>query len=72
MRNSTQTWRWECSAPLRADAESVFVPCSEVPDANVGDTIVVTAHSGGQSRTGTVAAWTDGDNEMFFRVTLER
>jgi hypothetical protein len=32
MNQSPRTWQWKCPAPVRADAESVFVPCSAVPD----------------------------------------
>ena len=71
MRKPSRTWQWQCNAPLRADAESVFVPCSEIPDANVGDAVIVSPHSGDPSRTGSISAWTEGGDEMFFRLTLE-
>jgi hypothetical protein len=71
MDESPQTWTWKCPAPLRDDAESVFVPCSAVPDATVGDIVVLEAESGGEGRTGTITATSQADDEMFFRVALE-
>lgn len=71
MNQSPRTWQWKCPAPVRADAESVFVPCSAVPDAGVGDSIVVKDETGGTERTGTITAMSDGADEMFFRVALK-
>ena len=71
MNESPRTWRWTCSAPVRADAESMFVPCSEVPDAGVGDIIAVTDEAGGVARTGTITAMSEGDDEMFFRLAFK-
>jgi hypothetical protein len=72
MNESPQTWRWKCLAPVRADAESMFVPCSAVPDAAVGDLIVVKDETGGEERTGIITAMSKGDDEMFFRRALEQ
>jgi len=72
MNESPQTWQWICLAPVRADAESMFVPCSAVPDAGVGDTIVVKDEAGGEERAGTITAMSEGDDETFFRLALER
>jgi hypothetical protein len=49
----------------------MFVPCSAVPDAAVGDIIVVKDETGAGERTGIIAAVSEGDDEMFFRLTLE-
>ena len=65
---SPQTWEWKC--PVRADADSVFVPCAAVPGARVGDIVMVESESGDETRTGTITATSQGDDEMFFRVAL--
>jgi len=49
----------------------MFVPCSEVPDAEVGDMIAVTDEAGGGARTGTITATSEGDDEMFFRLAFK-
>jgi hypothetical protein len=71
MNQSPQTWQWECPAPVRADADSIFVPCSVLPDATLGDTVVVRGDAGGDERTGTITAVSESDNETFFRLALE-
>jgi hypothetical protein len=71
MSELPNSWTWKCPAPVRADAESIFVPCSAVPDAVMGDIIVVQDESGGEDRTGTVTAMSQGDDEMFLRLVLE-
>jgi hypothetical protein len=70
MNESPQTWQWQAPAPVRADAESMFVPCSALPDAGVGDIVVVSSDAGGEQRTGTISALSEGDDETFFRVAL--
>jgi hypothetical protein len=72
MNESPHTWEWRCLAPVRADAEGMFVPCSAVPDAGVGDSIVVKDETGGEERTGIITAKIKGDDEMYFRLALER
>ena len=72
MDDTPQTWEWKCPAPVRADADSVFVPCAAVPGARVGDIVVVESESGDETRTGTITATSQGDDELFFRVALER
>jgi hypothetical protein len=69
---SPRIWQWECPAPVRADAESIFVPFSAVPEAEIGDAVVVRGGAGGEDRTGTIVATSDGDDEMFFRVSFEQ
>jgi hypothetical protein len=72
MSEPPQSWKWKCPAPVRADAESIFVPCSAEPDAAVGDMIIVQDEAGGEDRIGTITAVSEGDDEMFFRLTLEK
>ena len=71
MNEPARTWQWQCPAPVRADAEGMFVPCSAVPDAEIGDLIVVKDQTGGEERTGTITALSEGDDEVFFRVAFK-
>jgi len=65
---------------VRADAESLFIPVSELPDASVGDIVVV---SGGVSsevsesddsgaRSSVIVELQQGTDEMFYRLVLDR
>jgi hypothetical protein len=72
MNRSPQTWHLERFAPVRADAEGLFVPCSDLPNAGVGDTVVMTSHVGGARRTGTITGTSNEGQEPFFRVDLEQ
>jgi hypothetical protein len=63
-----RTWHLERSSPVRADAESMFVPASELPEASLGDTIVASSESGGDQRTGTVVDTSERVGEPFFRI----
>ena len=56
---------------MRADAEGLFVPASDLPDATVGDVVVVTGHDGGEERTATIAETRDHGREHFFRLDLQ-
>jgi hypothetical protein len=69
---SQQIWQWEHSVPVRADAESIFVPCSALPEAEIGDAVVVTGDAGSEDRTGTITATSEGEDETFFRVAFEQ
>ena len=71
MNRPPQTWHLERTAPVRADAEGLFVPASDLPDATVGDIVVVKGHEGGEERTATIAETTDHDRERFFRLELD-
>lgn len=62
------TWRLERSSPVRADAESIFVPADELSEASLGDMVVVTSDAGGVRRTGTVVDTSERDGEPFLRV----
>ena len=71
MDRPQQTWRLERSAPVRADAEGLFVPAADLPRAGVGDSVVVEGHEGGAQRIGTIAEIVDRDGDVFFRVELQ-
>lgn len=63
-------WRVEWHQELRADAEGLFVPAADLPEAGVGDAVTVT--HGGHERTGTVAdVVDDSERGRFVRVTLD-
>lgn len=55
---------------MRGDAESMFVPAAELPEAALGDTVVVSSDAGGDERTGTVVGTSERDGEPFLRVEL--
>ena len=66
-----QSWELERSAPVRADADGVFVPVGELPDAAVGDRVTLFDRSGGVDRTGTIVAAAEHDGVPFHRIDLE-
>jgi hypothetical protein len=53
---------------VRAGAESMFVPAAGLPEAALGDTVVVSSDAGGERRTGTVVETSERDGEPFLRV----
>lgn len=63
-----RTWHLERSSPVRADAESMFVPAADLLEAELGDTVVVSSDAGGDQRTGTVVDTSERDGEPFLRV----
>lgn len=65
-----RTWRLERSSPMRADAESIFVPTADLPGAALGDTVVVSGEAAGDERTGTVVDTSARDGEPFLRIEL--
>ncbi len=65
-------WRIERHEDVREDAPGYFVPSSELPEAAIGDRVVVTAAASGQERWGTVADVLDDDERgRFVVVDLE-
>jgi hypothetical protein len=64
------TWTLVRTAPARADAEGLFVPASDLPQARLGDTVVVTGHEGGDERVGTIVEATHEDDQDYFRLRL--
>ena len=59
------------SAPVRADAEGLFVPTHDLPGATIGDRVIVVGPDGDDSRTGVIAELTDGLDQTFFRLELD-
>jgi len=78
--SSPRNWHLQRSAPVRADAESLFIPVSELPDASVGDIVVLSG--GGSSaasqsddsdtRSSVIVELQEGTDEMFYRLVLDR
>ncbi len=65
-----RTWHLDRSAPVRADAESIFVPAADLPEAALGDTVIVTSDAGGEQRTGTIIDTSARGGELFYRLEL--
>lgn len=62
-------WRVERNQELRDDADGLFVPAADLPDAALGDAVVVT--HGTTQRAGTVADLVDDPGRgRFVRITL--
>jgi hypothetical protein len=68
---SRQPWHLERTAPVRADAEGMFVPVDELPEAQVGDSVTMSAAAGGVERAGTIAGTSEHDAVRFFRIELD-
>jgi hypothetical protein len=66
---SPQTWYLERTSPVRADAEGLFIPAADLPDATIGDVVIVRGNEG-DARAGTIADTTEADDEPFFRLEL--
>lgn len=67
---SRRTWQLARSSPMRADAESIFVPAADLPGAALGDTVVVSGEAPDDERTGTVADTSARDGEPYLRIQL--
>ena len=66
-----RTWQVDRSSPVRADADSMFVPASDLPpEAGLGDMVVLSSDAGDEQRTGTIVDTGERDGERFFRVEL--
>jgi hypothetical protein len=71
MSNQHRTWTHERTAPVRADADGLFIPRSDLPDASVGDQVVVASAQNDQRRVGTIAEAVDDDRSPAWRVELD-
>ncbi len=64
--------RWSIEFDLREDAESVFVPFESMPDAQVGDAVVINAGGSLPVHTGRVDEIVDDETRgRFFVVAIE-
>ena len=53
---------------MRDDAESLFVPAADLPEAALGDTVVVSSEADGPERTATIVGTSTRDGQPFFRL----
>jgi len=71
MNGSPKTWQLKRNAPVRADAEGMFVPSAELADATLGDVVVATGDAGGETRRGKVVEVVERDGEAFLRLAFD-
>ena len=71
MDRSEGHWTVTRSSPVRADAEGMFVPVDDLPDASIGDHVVIAGPDGDDRRTGVIIERTDSQGQSFFRVDLD-
>jgi hypothetical protein len=72
MDSSDGPWRITRSAPVRADAEGMFVPIHDVAGATIGDRVIISGPDAGDAREGVIAELTENADQLFFRVELDR
>lgn len=65
-----RTWHLTRHAPVRADAPGIFVPSLELPEAAVGDVVIVDGpdDEGSTSRQATVSALDSRDGVAYLRL----
>lgn len=66
-----EPWHVTRSAPVRADADGLFIPVDDLVGAVVGDAVIVSGPDDADSRTGVIAERTDGQDRAFFRLVLD-
>ena len=59
MNASSRSWTYVRRTPLRADTEALFIPKSELPDARVGDRVVIVSDDGDADVSGRIDAAVD-------------
>jgi hypothetical protein len=64
-------WQVHRVAPVRADADSLFVAADQIPGATVGDVVELDAGDDTDVRLGRIADLTDRDGASFFRLDLD-
>ena len=72
MDSSDGPWRITRSAPVRADAEGIFVPTRDLAGAAIGDRVIISGPEGDDSREGVIAERTENADQLFFRVELDQ
>jgi len=72
MDSSRGPWRIARSAPVRADAEGIFVPRRDLAGATIGDRVIISGPEGDDSREGVIAELTENADQPFFRVELDQ
>jgi hypothetical protein len=64
-------WHIRRATPVRADAEGLFVPASDLPEAATGDRVVLAGPDGVDERSGVIVELTDDGDRTFFRLRLD-
>jgi len=72
MGPSEQPWRITRTAPVRADAEGIFVPVVDVAGGTIGDRVILSGPGGEDAREGVIAELTENSDQSFFRVELDQ
>jgi len=60
------------NAPVRADAEGIFVPVVDLAGASIGDRVILSGPGGEDAREGVIAELTENSDQSFFRVELDQ
>jgi hypothetical protein len=71
MDSNDRRWSVTRTAPVRADAEGLFVSEDDLPSAAVGDLVDVSGPDGDDARTGVIAELTESPSGRFFRLDLD-
>lgn len=71
MPDTPRSWRLDRNAPVRADADSMFIPTSELPGASIGDRITISEHDGDAERIGTVVEFVPDAHLPSLRLVLD-
>jgi len=72
MDPSERPWRITRNAPVRADAEGIFVPVVDVAGGRIGDRVILSGPGGEDAREGVIAELTENSDQSFFRVELDQ
>ena len=72
MDSCDRPWRITRSAPVRADAEGMFVPIHDLAGATIGDRVIISGPGGEDAREGVIAELTENVDQPFFRVELDQ
>jgi hypothetical protein len=64
------TWHVRRSAPVRSDADSIFIASSDAPGAVIGDRIILEGEEDSVERVGVVVEQIDRDGESHFRLQM--
>jgi hypothetical protein len=71
MDRPSRSWHLDRTTPVRADAEGMFVPAADLPEAVVGDSVTVRGRTGGAERIGVIVESVERDRQRFFRLELD-
>ena len=72
MDPTPKPWHITRSAPVRADAEGLFVPTADVAGATIGDRVIISGPDGDDTCEGVIAERTESPDQPFFRIELDQ